>query len=492
MDLLNIGTVDQFATVRAVLRKANYTEAELCRRIGITKLEDFEENTENEQTVPWDSDAAGVLFRLFIEGRYAAVDIAERHLGSEALQAMADLGLVRRDSDQPNQLFAKACLVPSAGLWLATDRWNLPDRALYYPGDDIVYNPIGNNTLRFIKLMPELPTRNFLDLCSGSGVAALHASKRFAQHSWAADIAERSTNFAEFNRYLNAVQNMTPVTGDLYSPVADVTFDYIVAHPPYVPVLRPKYIFYDGGDDGEQILRRVIAEAPARLAPGGTLFVLAMSSDRDLPYEQRIRQWLGDQHAEFDIGVFPIRFLEPHQWASQAVLGSPKPIEDRQAFKRLFEERQVRTLVYGPALIRRHKEPSIPVTVRRNQGTEPSGKVMLQALDAESGRVQPGAEDRILETRYRANRAAELQALHKMDDTGWKVEQYKLQTTVPFTVEARVESWAVHAMMYCDGQHTVREVFDILVAEEVFPPQADAREFARALGVLASGGFLLS
>ena len=55
----------------------------------------------------------------------------------------------------------------------------------------------------------------------------------------------------------------------MYAPAGERQFDRIVVHPPYVPVLRPKYIYHDGGDDGEQIVRRAVTEMFPYLAPGG-------------------------------------------------------------------------------------------------------------------------------------------------------------------------------------------------------------------------------
>jgi methylase of polypeptide subunit release factors len=73
----------------------------------------------------------------------------------------------------------------------------------------------------------------------GTGIAALVAAQKDAAHAWAFDITARATHFAEFNRRLNAIPNVTAAEGDLYAPAGGQTFDRIVAHPPYLPVYRP-------------------------------------------------------------------------------------------------------------------------------------------------------------------------------------------------------------------------------------------------------------
>jgi release factor glutamine methyltransferase len=78
--------------------------------------------------------------------------------------------------------------------------------------------------------------------------------------------------------------NVTFAQGDLYDPVpAGARFHVIVSNPPYLPrgeldalppeVRREPALALDGGGDGLDISRRIVAGAPARLLPGGALIV---------------------------------------------------------------------------------------------------------------------------------------------------------------------------------------------------------------------------
>jgi release factor glutamine methyltransferase len=94
-----------------------------------------------------------------------------------------------------------------------------------------------------------------------------------------------------------ARRNVGPVValGDLYQPLPhDLRghVDVIVANAPYVPTdairlmpaearLHEHRVALDGGADGLEIVRRVIADAPQWLAPGGHLLV--ESSQRQAP-----------------------------------------------------------------------------------------------------------------------------------------------------------------------------------------------------------------
>jgi release factor glutamine methyltransferase len=118
-----------------------------------------------------------------------------------------------------------------------------------------------------------------LDVCTGSGVIALSlAPPAFSM------MAVDSSRTAVAAVRLSARLNRVPVRvrhGDLFAPVADRTFDVVLANPPYLPTPQgasmPGSHAWDGGHDGRAILDRLCREAPARLRPGGDLFVVQSS-----------------------------------------------------------------------------------------------------------------------------------------------------------------------------------------------------------------------
>jgi release factor glutamine methyltransferase len=117
-----------------------------------------------------------------------------------------------------------------------------------------------------------------IDLCTGSGaLAAVLAARRPGARVLAADLDERAVACARAN-------GVEAHQGDLFAPLPPVTADVVVAVVPYVPtpelglLQRDTLTFestlpYDGGPDGLTLLRRVVAEAPAWLRPGGALLL---------------------------------------------------------------------------------------------------------------------------------------------------------------------------------------------------------------------------
>ena len=123
-----------------------------------------------------------------------------------------------------------------------------------------------------------------VDLCCGSGAvgAALLAGPSPIR-LYLSDIDEAATACAS----LNVGGRAAVLTGDLFAPLPDALLgrvDVLVANAPYVPTaaietmppearLHEARVALDGGDDGLDVQRRVVAGAPLWLSPGGTLLI---------------------------------------------------------------------------------------------------------------------------------------------------------------------------------------------------------------------------
>ncbi len=130
-----------------------------------------------------------------------------------------------------------------------------------------------------------------VDLCCGSGaVGAALAAALDRVELYAADIDPAAVRCARRNLAGRPVYQ-----GDLFEPLPARLrgeVDVLVANVPYVPtgeigLMPPEArdheprVALDGGTDGLDVLRRVAAEAPRWLAPGGHL--LFETSERQVP-----------------------------------------------------------------------------------------------------------------------------------------------------------------------------------------------------------------
>ena len=124
-----------------------------------------------------------------------------------------------------------------------------------------------------------------LDLCTGSGCVAIAFAK--ARPTWrvtAVDVSPDAASVARENvRRAGVVHNLAVLEGDLFAALPEgARFELITANPPYIPSadiaglaadvrdFEPR-LALDGGADGLDITRRIIAESPGYLSPGGLL-----------------------------------------------------------------------------------------------------------------------------------------------------------------------------------------------------------------------------
>jgi ribosomal protein L3 glutamine methyltransferase len=119
--------------------------------------------------------------------------------------------------------------------------------------------------------------RRVLDLCTGSGCLAVLAARAFPEATIdATEISAEALAVARRNvEESGAAARIRLLEGDLFAPVAGERYDLILANPPYVDAegmaaLPREYrhepaLALDGGADGLQLIRRILAEAPAHL-----------------------------------------------------------------------------------------------------------------------------------------------------------------------------------------------------------------------------------
>ncbi len=120
-----------------------------------------------------------------------------------------------------------------------------------------------------------------IDVGTGSGVIALSLARKFPEAEIiATDISADALSLARENGARLGITQVQFVEGDLLKEVTG-TFDIIVANVPYISradrehlapeVLRDPEIALFAGERGDEIVRRLIEDAPARLQPGGLL-----------------------------------------------------------------------------------------------------------------------------------------------------------------------------------------------------------------------------
>lgn len=132
--------------------------------------------------------------------------------------------------------------------------------------------------------MKENRQPDILDLCTGSGCVAIALAKQLPRSRVVAvELLAGAAAVARENIEKHQLaERISLYTGDLFAPLPEQRFDLIVSNPPYITTtelatldpdvrLHEPQTALDGGEDGLDVIRRIIQAAPRWLKQPGWL-----------------------------------------------------------------------------------------------------------------------------------------------------------------------------------------------------------------------------
>jgi ribosomal protein L3 glutamine methyltransferase len=162
-----------------------------------------------------------------------------------------------------------------------------------------------------------------LDLCTGSGCLAILASQSFPNATVdAVDISGDALAVAARNVADYGLEDRVSLyQGDLFDAVGDARYDLIITNPPYVDAegmeglprecLHEPQIAFDGGDDGLDIVRKILDAARDHLTPDGGL-LCEIGRGRDVlgdAYPNLPLLWLDTEESDGEVFWVPAEAL---------------------------------------------------------------------------------------------------------------------------------------------------------------------------------------
>jgi release factor glutamine methyltransferase len=191
----------------------------------------------------------------------------ERALGETELRPLREL-VRRRGQGEPLQHLLGT--VEFCGLVFAVDKRAMIPRPETEQLVELLQSKIKNRKSRIV------------DVGTGSGVIALSLAAKFPQAQvWAVDVSEEALALARENAaHLNLSDRVELLKSNLFQNLHE-RFDLIVANLPYIsmqdrPSLAPE-VLHDpeialfGGERGDELIHKLIEQAPSRLRPSGLL-----------------------------------------------------------------------------------------------------------------------------------------------------------------------------------------------------------------------------
>jgi release factor glutamine methyltransferase len=223
--------------------------------------------------------------RLAAAGCVAAEDEAEELATASADDATLEAWVRRRERGEPLAWIIGSVTFCSRALHV--------DRGVYVPRAQS--EELARRAAALLASAADEGTARAADLCTGAGAVAAHLLARCPRAAVVGvDSDDRAVECAGRN-------GVHAVCGDLDRPLRSGAFHVVTAVAPYVPLAELRYLPADvqryepraalaGGDDGLDVVRRVVVGAARILVPGGWLLV-ELGGDQDRVLRPTLDLW---------------------------------------------------------------------------------------------------------------------------------------------------------------------------------------------------------
>lgn len=335
-----------------------------------------------------DGSTLSTLIRLFQLQAAVPRASAEAAFGDAWETALA-LGLVEVDGDEARALLDLRPYGDETHDW-----WVVCDLT---PGLDGRENPrdpsyvLGiseaSSSLAQLTVRPQVDRA--LDLGTGCGVQALH----LATHSRdvvATDVNRRATDLTRLTAAINGV-DLDVREGSLFEPVAGERFDLISTNPPFVvsPPEGDRLVYRETGFPGDDVVRRIVTQAPDHLNDGGWCQVLAAWIHEDgVPWQERLASWI--EPTGMDAWVVQRERVDlpeyAEMWLADAGLRhAPGHLERYDRWLSWFAEQRIEAMGFGWITLR--KAGRATPQVRIEEWTGPVAQPVSSEFAAWAGRT---------------------------------------------------------------------------------------------------------
>ncbi len=406
-----------------------------------------------------DGGELGVLVRLLLLG--AVEPDAAVAAALAPLDPSDAAGLLARDGDGWRAVLD----LRPYGVQDGPDWWVLSDLDLRRQERDHVTG-VGAASLTLAAATVTRPVGSVLDLGTGCGVQALHAT-RHAGAVTGTDVAPRALALARSTFALNDLE-VELLDGPWLEPVAGRRFDQIVSNPPFVPgPARVDYVYRDSGRDGDAALAALVRALPEHLEPGGVAQLLgSWLHVRGEDWPDRVRSWLPDG---VDAWIIQREVADPAlhvgTWQRDAGLDLASPPARAQAGAWLdwLEREHVEAVGFGLITLRR-TESAATVVFEDLPGAvdDPLGPEVEGWLDRVSWLRAHPDDDALLGATLAVAPSVVLERYAEPGAQGWTEAGAAVARTDGPRWRHEVDDLAAALLAGCAGVLPLRELIELL------------------------------
>ncbi|KPI03015.1 hypothetical protein OK074_5165 [Actinobacteria bacterium OK074] len=255
---------------------------------------------------------------------------------------------------------------------------------------------VGGASTTLAGITVRTPVEAALDLGTGSGIQALHAS-RHATRVTATDLNPRALHITALTLALSGAPAAELREGSLFEPLRDggtgmgtdgETFDLIVSNPPFVISPGARLTYRDGGLGGDDLCRSLVQQAGGYLREGGfAQFLANWQHVEGEDWQERLRSWVP---RGCDAWIVQREVQDVTQYAELWLRDAGDHRGDTAEYRARydawldeFEARKVKSVGFGWITLRRTDaaEPSVTVEEWPHSVEQPLGDVVRAHFD---------------------------------------------------------------------------------------------------------------
>jgi methylase of polypeptide subunit release factors len=451
-------SADLCVRLRAAFQTAGYTADGVLDALGAQAHAALGRGEpEAARVASRDAGDLGTLIRLFLLGEAEPEPAVRAALGPVDLDEAVANEIVTRDGR------AGLDIRPyDDGWWVIADL-DAETRGGAVPADHVL--GVGHASVSLARATARRPVDTLLDLGTGSGVQALHAS-RHARRVTATDVSPRALALARGTFHLNEV-DVELLPGEWFEPVRGRSFDQIVCNPPFVVgPPRRDHVYRDSGLAGDGASALVIRQLPAYLTEGGVGQLLASwVHRRGEDWARRVRSWLPDGvdawFVQRDVAD-PVLYVGT--WLRDAGVDprSPRGREQAREWLDWFSVNDIDGVGFGYVTLRRTGATPVEVVCEdlRHAYDDPLGPETSRWLDNVDWLRHNG--DKLAQTRFTVPPSVLLEEVSAPGDTGWAPVVRRLHRTDGPGWQHEIDDATARLLAGCRGALPLADLLALL------------------------------